>query len=98
MVLAMCWPMSALPTVTQTLPSFPMATQTVGSALAAGCGRKCLADLRRRIADDETGWRGADDEAAPIDVAAPADLLCFVMAYTPRISAAARRMARWIRT
>ncbi len=35
MVLAMCWPMSALPTVTQTLPSGLMDAQTVGSALAA---------------------------------------------------------------
>src|SRR4029077_16152681 len=35
MVLAMCWPMSALPTVTHTLPSWPMATQMLGSILAA---------------------------------------------------------------
>ena len=34
MVLAMCWPMSALPTVTVTLPSLPIAAQTVGSRLA----------------------------------------------------------------
>jgi len=35
MVLAMCWPMSALPTVTQTLPSGLIATQMLGSVLAA---------------------------------------------------------------
>ena len=34
MVLAMCWPMSALPTVTFTLPSWPIAYQMVGSKLA----------------------------------------------------------------
>ena len=33
MVLAMCWPMSALPTVTTTVPSFPIAYHTVGSKL-----------------------------------------------------------------
>ena len=36
MVLAMCWPISALPTVTVTLPSWPIAYQTLGSKLAAG--------------------------------------------------------------
>ena len=35
MVLAMCWPISALPTVTHTLPSGLIATQMLGSALAA---------------------------------------------------------------
>ena len=33
-VLAMCWPMSALATVTTTLPSLPIAYQTAGSILA----------------------------------------------------------------
>ena len=35
MVLEMCWPISALPTVTTTLPSLPMLYQAVGSKLAA---------------------------------------------------------------
>jgi len=34
MVLAMCWPMSALPTVTHTFPSLPMETHWVASTPA----------------------------------------------------------------
>ena len=64
MVLAMCWPMSALATVTTTLPSLPIAYQAVGSKLAGAAAKDSPDVGERRVAQDQAGGGGADDEAA----------------------------------
>ena len=64
--------MSALPTVTHTLPSGLMATHWLVSELAAASE---LADPWKRVTNDEASGCGADDEGAPVDVRQPVDLL-----------------------
>ncbi len=64
MVEAMCWPMSALPQVTVTIPSGAIEYQTLGSNLAVCSKRRVGAKQagNRGIAEREACRGGADQE------------------------------------
>ena len=53
MVLAICWPMSALPTVTHDLAVVRIEAQTVGSILAPAAASDLPIFGKRRIAEHE---------------------------------------------
>ena len=70
MVEAMCWPMSALPQVTVTIPSGAIEYQTLGSKLA-GCGERLVGAEHAGnggIAEREACGGGADEERAAAEI------------------------------
>ena len=70
MVEAMCWPMSALPQVTVTMPSGAIEYQTLGSKLPARSERLIGAEQAGNggIAEREAGGGGADEERAAAEI------------------------------
>ncbi len=108
MVEAMCWPISALPTVTVTRPSGPIEYQTLGSKLGGGCEGLIATEQARNggIAERQTGRSGSDEEGATAEIGGLAlrdfHVLIHVGLRSPaldavRISAAARMIAFWMR-
>src|SRR5713226_5843021 len=87
MVEAMCWPMSALPQVTVTIPSGAIEYQTLGSKLA-GAASAWSAPTKPGTAVDDI----LDDLHVRIHVA-----LRSVEVDAVRISEAARMIAFWMR-
>src|ERR1700741_5030087 len=69
MVEAMCWPMSALPQVTVTMPSGAIEYQTLGSKLAGG-GKALAIPGTGGITKRKTGGGGADQERAAAEIGA----------------------------
>ena len=106
----MCWPMSALPQVTVTMPSGAIEYQTLGSKLPARGERLIGAEQAGNggIAEREAGGGGADQERAAAEIGGLAAVGDFhvrihvALRSVPaleavRISEAARMIAFWMR-
>ena len=109
MVEAMCWPMSALPHVTVTMPVRRNRVPDAGIEVA-GCGERLVGAEQAGncgIAERETCGGGADEERAAAEIgglALSGDFhvrihvaLRSVAVDAVRISEAARMMAFWMR-
>ena len=84
MVEAMCWPMSALPQVTVTIPSGAIEYQTLGSKLA-GCGQRLIGAEQAGnggVAERKTRGGGADEERAAAEIGGLHVLSRFSRAYS----------------
>ncbi len=108
MVEAMCWPMSALPQVTVTIPSGAIEYQTLGSKLLAAANAWSAPRDRTEIAERQARGGRSDEEGAAAEIAIDDILGDFhvrihvALRSVPaleavRISEAARMIAFWMR-